>query len=79
MNDRKLCNTVKRWDAGDAGCGRLIVALQQQLMSVPSGELLEVVARNAGAPLDVPSWCRVTGNQLVAANHPVYVIRKKSD
>jgi tRNA 2-thiouridine synthesizing protein A len=42
------------------------------------GETLELIARDSGAPTDLPAWCRMTGNTLVSANHPVYVILKKT-
>ena len=67
-----------RWDAGVAGCGQLIVGLRRQLEPLHCGASLEVIARNAGAPLDLPAWCRMTGHMLVSATHPVYVIRKNS-
>ena len=65
-----------QWDAGDTGCGRLIVGLRGQLEPLRCGALLEVIARDAGAPADVPAWCRMTGHTLVSASHPVYVIQK---
>ena len=65
-----------QWDAGDTGCGRLIVGLRGQLEPLRCGALLEVIARDAGAPADVPAWCRMTGHTLVSAMHPVYVIQK---
>lgn len=68
---------VKQWNAGDAGCGSLIVGLKSQLDGVRPGQLLEVTASSAGAPADLPAWCRVTGHTLVEANHPVYILRKK--
>jgi len=43
------------------------------------GEALEVIARDPGAPTDLPAWCRMTGHTLVAAEHPRYVIRKKTE
>jgi tRNA 2-thiouridine synthesizing protein A len=67
------------WNAGDAGCGSLIVGLKRQLDGLGAGELLEVTANSAGAPADLPAWCRVTGHLLVEAKHPVYVLRKKGD
>ena len=65
------------WNAGDAGCGSLIAGLKRQLDGLRAGQLLEVTAKSAGAPADLPAWCRVTGHTLVEANHPVYVLRKK--
>ena len=30
------------------------------------GEVIRVHATDAGAPLDLPAWCRLTGETLVA-------------
>jgi tRNA 2-thiouridine synthesizing protein A len=67
------------WNAGDAGCGSLAVGLKRQMDTIGPGGVLEVMARNEGAPADIPSWCRVTGHELLEANHPIYVLRKRTD
>ena len=67
-----------QWDAGETGCGQLIVGLRDQLEVLRCGASLKVIARDAGAPADLPAWCRMTGHTLVSAAHPVYVIRKNS-
>ena len=51
----------------------------QELDKLQANELLELVARSAGASVDVPAWCRITGHGLVLAIHPRYIIRKKGD
>lgn len=70
---------LKRWDAGKAGCGSLIAGLKRQLERVGAGQCLLVTANSAGAPVDLPAWCRITGHTLVEVNHPHYVIRRKDD
>jgi len=65
-----------RWDAGDTGCGQLVVELSRRMKELDPGESLELIARDAGAPVDLPAWCRMTGHALLSADHPVYVIRK---
>jgi len=67
------------WDAGELGCGDLVLALRGKIRDVPPGAVLEVVARDGGAAEDVPSWCRLTGHALVAATPPVYRIRRKAE
>jgi tRNA 2-thiouridine synthesizing protein A len=79
MTHENVSDPATRWDAGDTGCGQLIVELRRQLERLASGASLEVVARDAGAPADLPAWCRMTGHTLVSAAHPVYVIQKKTD
>ena len=65
------------WDAGELGCGQLILALRTRLDELAPGDELEVVARDAGAPIDLAAWCRMTGHELVSADHPVYLIRRR--
>lgn len=69
-------NADERWDAGETGCGQLIVQLGARLDRMRPGETIEVIARDPGAPTDLPAWCRMTGHELVAADHPTYVIRR---
>jgi tRNA 2-thiouridine synthesizing protein A len=66
------------WDAGDLGCGELVLALRGHLAGLEAGSLLELVATDAGVAEDLPSWCRLTGHQLVRADHPVYLIRRRA-
>ena len=68
---------MEKWDAGETGCSKLIFELHRRLKAMEPGESLEVTARDPGASKDVPAWCRMTGNTLVSAEHPVYVIRRK--
>ena len=69
----------QRWDAGDMGCGQLVFELRTRLSQMQPGDRLEVVAHDEGAPTDLPAWCRMTGHELVSADHPVYVIQRKPD
>lgn len=52
------------WDAGDMGCGELVLHLRLKLRAMP-GKTLRVIARDPGAPSDLPAFCRMTGNTLV--------------
>jgi tRNA 2-thiouridine synthesizing protein A len=65
------------WDAGDMGCGDLVLELQARVRRLDAGQVLKLVARDPGAPADLPAWCRMTGHALVAEQHPVYFIRRK--
>ncbi len=69
----------QRWDAGDIGCGHLVVELRLRMNQLSPGDKLEVIARDSGALTDLPAWCRMTGHTLVSANHPVYVIQRRAD
>jgi TusA-related sulfurtransferase len=78
MNSRTSLNAVARWDAGETGCSQLIVGLKRRLSQLEPGEVLEVVARDLGAPIDLFVWCRMTGHRLLSEAHPVYLIQRKS-
>jgi tRNA 2-thiouridine synthesizing protein A len=84
---RAVWNTAKEeriladqlfWDAGDTGCGELVLELRVRLARMQAGQVLRLVARDPGAPEDIPAWCRMTGHTLVAQQPPVYDIRKES-
>ena len=65
------------WDAGEMGCGELLVQLKIRLRELRPGELFHLVAHDPGAREDIPAWCRLTGNELVVADHPEYLIRRQ--
>ncbi|MGD8897082.1 MAG: sulfurtransferase TusA family protein [Acidobacteriota bacterium] len=69
----------QRWDAGETGCGQLVFELRLRVNGLKPGDRLEVIARDPGAPTDLPAWCRMTGHTLLSAQHPVYVIERRSD
>lgn len=76
MTDANTLDIAKDWAAGETGCGQLIVGLRRRIEQLEDGELLRVTALDAGAPVDLPAWCRMTGHVLIRSSHPVYVIRK---
>jgi tRNA 2-thiouridine synthesizing protein A len=65
------------WDAGGTACGDLVLELRIRLQALRTGQIFKVSATDPGAETDLPSWCRMTGNTLLAAHHPVYFIQKK--
>lgn len=65
------------WDAGDLGCGDLVLELRARMEPLAPGRILKLTARDPGAPADIPAWCRMTGHALVSEQHPIYLIRRK--
>ncbi len=63
------------FDGGESGCGELLLDLLLFTKRQPPGTLIEVRALDPGAPLEIPAWCRLTGNALVETAHPLYVVR----
>lgn len=67
------------FDSVDRGCGDFILELREQMADLPAGGAIMVASRDAGAPVEVPAWCRLTGHTLVEAQPPFYLIRKRKD
>ena len=65
------------WNAGDMGCGELVLELRMRLQAMP-GLVLKLIATDAGAPEDIPAYCRMTRHELVEAAPPVYRIRART-
>ena len=65
------------WDAGNLTCGDLVLQLMIRMKTMSPGDVLRLTALDAGAPDDVPAWCRMTGHTLLDARPPVYLIRKE--
>ena len=70
-------NPVAIFDAGDMGCGELVMQLRIRLQAIPPEGLLEVIALDPAGPEDIPAWCRMTGHTLKSMNHPRYIIERK--
>jgi tRNA 2-thiouridine synthesizing protein A len=68
-------------DAGETGCGELTLLIFQSMKTLAPGQTLEVLAYDLAAAMDIPAWCRSTGNQLLSYNvdvHPKrFLIRKR--
>jgi len=70
---------ASRWDAGDLGCGELVLELKLRLKALEPGQLFHLTARDAGAPEDLPAWCRLTGHRLVRQSAPDYWIERRAN
>lgn len=70
---------VAEWDAGDMGCGELVLELRSRLDTLKPGQIMKLIARDPGAPADVPAWCRMTGHPLIGGQPPVYLIQRKEN
>jgi len=67
------------WDAGDLGCGELVIELRFRLAAMRPGAIIRVRATDTGAVEDLPAWCRMTRHRLVrhdAANHMFFIARR---
>ncbi len=57
------------------GCGELLVHLKLRFRELPDGTLFELIAKDPGAPEDIPAWSRMRGHALVREEHPHYRFR----
>lgn len=63
-------------------CPRPIIELAKALPGIPVGSLIEVIADDAAAAVDIPAWCRMRSQEYVGAAAPVddgsttYTIRR---
>jgi 5-methyltetrahydropteroyltriglutamate--homocysteine methyltransferase len=54
-------------EGGDQGCGGgLLMLMLQAMKHLESGAVLEVRSTDPGVREDLPAWCRMTGNKLLA-------------
>lgn len=67
------------WDAGEMGCGELILKLKVRFQKMPADGVLQLTALDHGAIEDIPAWCRLTGHRLIHAQHPHYWIGRNAE
>ena len=65
------------YDALERGCGDFIADLRAVMAELAPGDRLVVASRDAGAPIEIPAWCRLTGHRLVEIAPPFFLIRKR--
>ncbi|MHB8346408.1 MAG: sulfurtransferase TusA family protein [Acidiferrobacterales bacterium] len=63
MNDIKADITV---DTSGTCCPTPILEVTRATRKMKSGEVVELVATDIGSRMDIPLWCRRTGNELLA-------------
>jgi TusA-related sulfurtransferase len=62
-------------DARGQSCPGPLVTLHRALKEAARGDLLELLATDPGAKSDVPSWAKLSGNELVDAQESDGVFR----
>ncbi len=65
------------YDSFDRGCGDFIMDLRAVMGELAPGTVLMIASRDAGAPIEVPAWCRLTGHHLIDTQPPFYLVRKR--
>ncbi len=69
----------RRFDGGETGCGELLLDLRAFFRPLPAGTRVAILAKDEGAPVEIPAWCRVTGHRCVAAAPPYYLAVVRED
>ena len=65
--DRQAIAVSAVCDGGDQGCGGgLLLLMLQAMKRLEPGAVLEVRSTDPGVREDLPAWCRMTGNELLA-------------
>lgn len=54
-------------DARGMLCPRPIIELAKALPQVPVGAVIEIIADDAAAAVDIPAWCRMRGQEYLGA------------
>ena len=55
------------FDGGDLNCGNgLLLLIRKHIDPLEKGQLLEIRSTEISVDEDLPSWCRMTGNELVS-------------
>ena len=52
-------------DCSGALCPVPIVKTSKAMKELQTGQILKMIATDAGAPPDIEAWCRQTGNELL--------------
>ena len=63
------------FDGKDTGCGEILIDLRMHFRAQPPGSHVLIIAHDAGAPIEMPAWCRLTGHRLIEARHPYYLVQ----
>ena len=67
-------------DARGQSCPGPLVSLHKALRDAAAGDLLELLATDPGSRSDVPSWAKLSGNELLGSTEDAgvfrYVVRK---
>jgi 5-methyltetrahydropteroyltriglutamate--homocysteine methyltransferase len=70
------------FDGGDLDCGNgLLLLIRKHIDPLDAGQLLEVKSTDSTVEVELPAWCRLTGNDLVSAVRKggvrSYLVRKR--
>ena len=62
-------------DCKGFSCPMPIVKLAQKMKEIQPGQILELLADDVGSKVDVPAWCKRTGNEYLGMEEEGGVMR----
>ena len=65
-------------NGGDLACVRLLLELRARISNLPAGTVIHLTATDPAAPVDLPTWCHLTGHACIGtipAPTPTYALR----
>ena len=81
--DRHANEPDASFDGGDLDCGGgLLLLIRRQIDPLEPGRVLEILSTDSTVEVELPAWCRLTGNELVSwirnGNRRSYLVCKGS-
>jgi len=69
-------------DARGTSCPGPILAAKKSIVEIETGQVMEVLASDAGTKKDIPAWCKKTGHEFMgmledAGDIKLYIKRMK--
>ena len=79
--DRHAHEPDASFDGGDLDCGGgLLLLIRRNIDPLEPGSLLEILSTDSTVEVELPAWCRLTGNELVSwtrdGNRRSYLVSK---
>lgn len=66
------------YNADGLSCGELLIQLKLRMRDDwRAGETIELIATSEGVHIDLVAWCGLTGHELLRAQPPRYLLRKR--
>jgi len=66
MENKHTQSPDSSFDGGDLDCGSgLLLLIRRHIDPLAAGQTLEILSTDATVEVDLPAWCRMTGNDLV--------------
>jgi tRNA 2-thiouridine synthesizing protein A len=73
-----MTEPVMRLDCLGLKCPLPVVHLARRIVEIEPGQVIEVLADDPAAAPDIAAWCRMRGQELLAADPPRYLVRRRS-